>query len=328
MSLPAVADEIKPFCTLDFDVDGRALADDVVRIDPAIWLPQATASVEQAIERRKDLDWAVVSLHSPNGDPSRTDPGLPGEDYAPTPVLEAMPSIQRLLASMPCEVMAARLLRLLPGASEAAHVDRWFGFDYGKVRLHVPIVTSAGALMWILDEPVHWTTNALWYADFAQTHAISNDGSITRVHLVVDCPLSDGLLSLFPPSHRPREVMISRRPISPAPVPALEAGRWHFTVDKAALDWSESRAPRRESINIELTVGANDEGPTLRLPSGVTARLRGIGDGLFRMGRMPEECLLALGHESVTIIRRQGSVSTEFPCTFLSRQSPPDGHRH
>ncbi|MBM0275415.1 aspartyl/asparaginyl beta-hydroxylase domain-containing protein [Micromonospora tarensis] len=309
-----VLNTVDAWCALDFPVDRSALLDDFATIQSLIWQAQSTASVDQRIRPRATLDWAVVPLRAPNGDPDRTDPGLPGEEYGPTPLLGRLPGLSRLLASMPCETAAVRLMRLIPNAQVKPHVDSFFGLQYGKVRLHVPLITSRTALMVFGEHEVHWTPDRLWYGDFSRTHTVRNGGPDDRVHLVLDCLLSPELLALFPPAQRTGPIMINRSRLTPQPEPPLPPGEYPLTVARRALDWTRSDAPELDRP-VAVTLLVEPEGMALRMPSGVLARLHAVGDGCYRVGRMPEETTVRVRAGQVDIVRRVGNYSTVHPCS-------------
>ncbi|MFY1597068.1 aspartyl/asparaginyl beta-hydroxylase domain-containing protein [Micromonospora sp. WMMD737] len=310
-----VLNTAEAWCALDFPVDRLALLDDFATIQGLTWQAQATASVDQRIRPRATLDWAVVPLRAPNGDPDRTDPGLPGEEYGPTPLLERLPGLSRLLATIPCELAAARLMRLAPEAQVKPHVDSFFGLQYGKVRLHVPLITSHTALMVFGKDEIHWTPDHLWYGDFSRPHTVRNGGPDDRVHLVLDCLLSGELLALFPEEHRTGQIMINRSRLTPPPAPPLPPGEYPLMVARRALDWTRSDSPELDQpVAVTLLVGP--EGGALRMPSGVLAKLHAVGDGHYRVGRMPEETTVRLGAGQVDIVRRVGDCSTVHPCSW------------
>lgn len=293
---------LDPWCALDFDVDEIGLREEVERCE-ARWAPQATASVNQRVRSRGRGDWTVVPLLAPSGDARRTDPGLPGEEYARTVNLDAMPRLSALISALPCEKMCARLLKLSPSASIKQHVDAFFGFSYGKVRLHVPLVTTPTALMVFGERSVHWSPGRLWYGDFSTPHTVLNNGTADRIHLVVDCVLSADLLDRFPDSHL-LPAMISRTALDPPPAPPIARGDWVLTVPGRAFDWSGSSDAALD-VPVRLNLTVRDE-VLLTMPSGVAARLRAVDVGCYRLGRMPEETLVCLDASGAHVRRRAG----------------------
>ncbi|MBC6446014.1 aspartyl/asparaginyl beta-hydroxylase domain-containing protein [Actinokineospora xionganensis] len=306
---------------MDFPVDHDALKADIEVIDAMVWDPQATAGVDQIITRRDDVDHAVISLISPNADIERTDPGRPGEEYGRTRVLDQLPTIAALIDALPCDKMSVRLMRLTPGGQVALHVDSFFGFDYGKVRLHVPLTTTSTSRMVFGDDTIHWPPGNLWYGDFSTMHTITNDGPGDRVHIVADLLLSDELVALFPESHRPLDPMISRRPLEQAPPPPLAAGTWPAEVSGRALDWTrKDDAALDAPVAVEFVV--DDDGTfAMRFPSGVLATLWPVADGAYRVGRMPEETMVVVEDGVISVVRRRGDVRRSFPCTLRAENA-------
>lgn len=295
------------WCSLDFGVDAEALRTELALVDGGTrWLPQARATPAQRIERRGTDDWAVVPLRAPQGSAARTDPGLPGEEYANTPILGTMPCFEDLLRRLPCEIMAARLMRLRPDTRVDVHIDRFFGFSYGKVRLHVPIVTSERTVMVFGDSNVHWQPGTLWYGDFSVLHTVRNDGHEDRIHLVLDCVLSNDLVALFRMAERPSHWLRSRTPLKMAsPLPGGLTRR--YSVSRCALDWTQSDdVALDEEVCFAVSTGP-DQCLTMRLPNGVDSVLRPVSEAEYRVGCMPEEITVRVAGETAAIIRRAGS---------------------
>jgi hypothetical protein len=311
---PLVA-ELPLWYPLDFEVDAEALLTELSGSTGATWLPQGRATPAQHLERRDSDDWAVLPLRAPQGSLARTDPGLSGEAYADTEVLGELPCFRDVLRRLPCEIMAARLMRLRPGAHVDMHIDRFFGFDYGKVRLHIPIVTSERAVMVFCDNEVHWNAGTLWYGDFSSLHTVRNDSREDRIHLVLDCVLSDGLIALFGNWPPPRWLR-SRTPITAAPPTPVGLAR-RYSVAQRALDWTQSEDKALdEAIPFEIMI-TPDQRLVMRLPSGVDAVLHPVGEAEYRVGCMPEEISVRFDGDSATVVRRAGSSTRTWQATFL-----------
>lgn len=318
-SITAAIGGMPLWCPLDFEVNTDALAAELGWLGERLnWLPQAAATTAQRLEPRESDDWAVLPLRAPQGLANRTDPGLPGEEYAATGLLDSLPGFGEILRRMPCEIMAARLMRLRPGTHIDRHVDRFFGFDYGKVRLHVPVITSERTVMVFGDDEVHWHADALWYGDFSTPHTVRNDGRNDRIHLVLDCVLSQDLVALFRTWSQSLGWLRSRTPLAvAAPGPVGLARR--YSVARRALDWTQSTdAALDEAVLFEISILA-DNHLAMRLPTGVDAVLHPVGDTEYRVGRMPEEITVRFDGDSAAVIRRVG-------LSIHSYEATPVGH--
>jgi Aspartyl/Asparaginyl beta-hydroxylase len=173
---------------LPFRFDSAALADDVNRLADSDWTPHFNTSYYVG-------DWSGVSLRSVGGrsdqlypDPAATEP------YADTEVLTRCPALHVALSALECELTAARLLRLGPGARVREHRDYKLGFEDGEVRLHVPIISGPGADFVLAGELLEMATGECWYVNVNQPHSVSNSDKTTRVHLVVDCVVNDWMV--------------------------------------------------------------------------------------------------------------------------------------
>ena len=143
-------------------------------------------------------DWSVVPLRSIGGradhiypDPTKT------KSFADTPLLARCPSVQALLATLPCELQAVRFLRLKAGSVVKKHCDYNLGYEDGEVRLHIPVVTNP-AVEFIMDgKRVVMNPGEVWYHNFNLPHSVVNKGDTDRIHLVIDCFLNDWLRELI-----------------------------------------------------------------------------------------------------------------------------------
>ena len=140
--------------------------------------------------------WSCVPLRSPGGDAGHIMP-IDGTPYAATPQLARCGYLPDVLASFACEINSARLLALAPGALIQAHRDAGTSLADGLVRIHIPIHTSPQVLFSIDGETVHFMAGHAWYMDASCLHAVHNQGTAPRIHLVLDCVTNGWLEALF-----------------------------------------------------------------------------------------------------------------------------------
>jgi hypothetical protein len=143
-----------------------------------------------------DHGWSCVPLRSAGGQAGHIMP-IDGVAYADTPQLAHCPCLREVLASFACEINAARLLALAPGALIRAHRDAGTSLADGLIRIHIPIHTSPQVLFSIDGESVHFTAGHAWYMDASCLHAVHNEGATPRIHLVLDCITNAWLEALF-----------------------------------------------------------------------------------------------------------------------------------
>lgn len=140
--------------------------------------------------------WSCLPLRSAGGDARHIMP-IDGAAYAGTPQLARCGYLREVLASFACAVNSARLLALAPGALIHAHRDAGTALADGLVRIHIPIRTSPQVLFTIDGETVHFTAGHAWYMDASRLHAVHNQGTAPRIHLVLDCVANAWLEALF-----------------------------------------------------------------------------------------------------------------------------------
>ncbi|TNC78987.1 aspartyl/asparaginyl beta-hydroxylase domain-containing protein [Janthinobacterium lividum] len=140
--------------------------------------------------------WSCVPLRSPGGAAGDIMP-VDGAAYAGTPQLGRCPCLHEVLASFACEIRAARLMALAPGAIIRAHRDAGTSLADGLIRIHIPIHTTPQVLFSIDGENVHFAAGHAWYMDASCLHAVHNRGTAPRIHLVLDCVTNAWLETLF-----------------------------------------------------------------------------------------------------------------------------------
>lgn len=191
-STPAEAVRLLPV------LDADRLVADLMTARDHLWDEQSSYE-NGRVSRWAEQDWRCLSVRSPGGDKTRTDPGGPGSaEFADTEWLDHMPYVREVLRSIPGPLYAARFMDLGPGVVGYRHSDPKFAPDWGMARLHIPVITHEEASL-DLDGGIHrWQPGEFWFGDFSRKHQIQNLGPEHRVHLVVDVLVTPELAQLFP----------------------------------------------------------------------------------------------------------------------------------
>lgn len=143
-------------------------------------------------------EWTGIALHSMGGKDS-VFPSSPGMDrYQQTENLLKTPYFKKILDDLKCPKEVVRILFLPPGGHIKDHFDFHTSFQFGLLRLHIPILTDPGVAFIIDGQRMKWKAGELWYGDFSRVHSVKNDSQIVRVHIVIDVQINEYLLSLFP----------------------------------------------------------------------------------------------------------------------------------
>lgn len=139
--------------------------------------------------------WSSIALRSVSG--SETDiRAHPEGIYINTPLLAKCPYFQLILGQFHCPQESVRLLALAPGSIINEHRDSQTSYEYGFLRLHIPIETGHQVTFRVDGEVLPMAVGECWYANFDLLHSVRNDGVTERVHLILDCrrnPWSDEL---------------------------------------------------------------------------------------------------------------------------------------
>lgn len=128
----------------------------------------------------------ALPLIAVDGDPDNDDTS--GE-YAPTPLLDALPATRRLLDSFPIPLGRTRFMRLAAHHDVPEHTDAAAYWTWHQ-RIHVPIVTDEAVTMTSDGETQHLPVGEAWTFDNRNPHSVVNPTDADRVHLVIDTPAS------------------------------------------------------------------------------------------------------------------------------------------
>lgn len=175
-------------------------------------------------------EWTGIALYSMGGKQSAFPSAAGTDQYRETAELQKTPYFKEILDELKCPKEVVRILFLPPGGHIKDHFDFHTSFQFGLLRLHIPIITHPDVAFVIDGERVCWNAGELWYGDFSKVHSVKNDSPLVRVHMVIDVQINDFVLSLFPPDfiERRRAEGIS---ITTDPVPASETELRRFTCD-------------------------------------------------------------------------------------------------
>lgn len=170
--------------------DAAAMAAEAAALPDDAWTPHFNT-------QQYEGDWSGVALRAPVGGhtPLYPDPAAGG--FADTDVLARCPATAAALATLRCPVTSARFLRLGAGSRITEHRDHKLSAGDGEARLHVPLATGPGVTFLLDGAPVDMAPGECWYLDLTRRHAVTNDGDVPRVHLVVDCVVDGWLAGLL-----------------------------------------------------------------------------------------------------------------------------------
>lgn len=186
-----MAQKRKPTCLeLPFRFDVGRLRDDLHTALARSW-------GEHHKRIHYESGWSGLALRSISGDvidlkASRV------HEFRDTEVLAACAYFREVVETFECPVKSVRLLRLAAGTRVRMHVDDGLGYDFGMVRIHIPIVTNPDVRFVLAGTRLKLEEGAAWYVDTSYPHSVANDGDADRVHLVLDCIVDDWLKAQFP----------------------------------------------------------------------------------------------------------------------------------
>lgn len=193
-AIPALSALPDRLC-LPLAFDPARLLADIAEIADADW-------IAHFVPGNYEGGWSVIPLRCTAGagklhpilmiqsDPVAT-------EFESTPWLERAPYLTQVLAAFQCPLLAVRLMRLEPASRIKPHRDLDLDAARGTARLHVPITTNPDVDFRLNQQRVDMAPGSTWYLRLADEHAITNAGTATRVHLVIDCAVDEWLTDLL-----------------------------------------------------------------------------------------------------------------------------------
>ena len=174
-----------------------ALAFDPARLQADLAAVEAMTWTDHFVRQNYDGRWDVLPLRHQAG---ATHPIM--QAYTPpdatrfvnAAVLARTPYFRDVMAAFHCPLKAVRLMRLTPGSRIKEHSDHDLAADWGQARLHIPITTNPDVTFFLNGIPVTMAPGEAWYLRLSDPHAVTNDGTTDRVHLVIDCEANGWLI--------------------------------------------------------------------------------------------------------------------------------------
>ncbi|MBK8786796.1 MAG: aspartyl/asparaginyl beta-hydroxylase domain-containing protein [Chitinophagaceae bacterium] len=183
--------QIIKYLKLPFLFDAGLLQQEVNALSASQWLPHYQV-------KHYEGTWTAIPLRSIGG---KADDVIisPADNpqYLDTIFLESCPYLQKVLQTFQCPLQAVRLLKLNAGSSIKEHRDAELNFESGEIRLHIPVLTDPGVEFILDKERLTLQEGECWYMNFNLPHAINNNSSVNRVHLVIDALVNDWVKEIF-----------------------------------------------------------------------------------------------------------------------------------
>ncbi len=175
---------------LPFHFDAGRLAEDASRLRGLTAAPQPGPY--------HNGEWTGVAINSAGGVQTAA-PGFPSlQEYRFTAEADEAPYLKEILESLPFILQVVRVLWLPPGGVIESHFDFDTNFQFGLIRLHIPLQTNPDVEFLIGGQRFEMRVGEVWYGDFSQPHQVTNKGSQARLHAVLDVEVDDQLLALIP----------------------------------------------------------------------------------------------------------------------------------
>ncbi|MFF9868126.1 aspartyl/asparaginyl beta-hydroxylase domain-containing protein [Streptomyces sp. NPDC013953] len=238
----------------------------------------------------------MLPLHSPGGDPDRTDPGGPGlVGFAATRWLDRLPTLAGVLQALPAPLRSARLVALPPGVSYTGLQAPKNGPPWGLCRLHLPLMGGPGARTVFIEDNHHWEPGVLWFSAAWRQHALVNDKDEELVHVVIDLHHSAQLATLFPQDLHSRlrsPAALEHRPVVPFGATGPERYVCRFPLPESFANWEQPGhfLPRNAVRGVVSAEMAPLDGTLQLLMDGRPfCALDHLGLGEFRMRGWSEE---------------------------------------
>lgn len=137
-------------------------------------------------KRDYEGSWTSIALRSASGLESDIYTVSARSVWIDTPILSQCPYFQDIMNELAFEKETVRLLALAPGSRIREHTDQGLGYRFNCFRLHIPITTDEKVAFVVDGSQLNMQPGECWYADFSLPHSVTHDGTVPRIHLVID----------------------------------------------------------------------------------------------------------------------------------------------
>jgi hypothetical protein len=175
---------------IDLDLDADRLVEDFALVEASDW------KTREFQDRRKFRGvYADASLVAAAGE---VDSGraVAMADYRPTALFKRCAYFQEVVSKFKGRLRHVRLSSMNPRSRLATHIDKYGKYSDDPVRFHIPIVTNEGSILTVAGETIHPQVGECWYFDTHVLHSAANRGATDRVHLIIDCEVSEEINTL------------------------------------------------------------------------------------------------------------------------------------
>lgn len=168
----------------------------------------------------KKKSWSALALRGYSNDPLMIEKPIEMNDrwhenhegqtfeLQNTPLMDHFPELRDTIASYrDVKFHRIRLMKLTPGGGELTrHTDQVDPESYntigGLIRLHLPIVTNPNVdfTVWSVrgeEKIVNMKVGEIWMLDTRKPHRVINNGTIDRIHLVIDVQVNKTIYDII-----------------------------------------------------------------------------------------------------------------------------------
>ena len=209
----------QPFVKLPFQFDADQLHHEVEALPSDAWRGHPTGHVGNT----------AVIMVSRFGD--HTDDTIGGR-HEPTTWLGSDSYLAQTIAAFGVPVGRTRLMRIAAGGVATPHFDL-HNYWFDRVRIHVPVITTADVSFECGDAAVHMAAGESWVFDTFRRHNVLNPGGADRVHLVIDTVGTPALWSMIDKGGAPVAVAYEAGRV---PVILTERTNLPAVIDPGQLD--------------------------------------------------------------------------------------------
>ncbi len=183
------------YIKLPFQFDRQKLKQDLDRINTTDW-------IEHFVKQNYSGSWQAIGLRvqesSLNMHPVMSIYSNPTEgNWVDSPYLKQALYFQQVLSTFKCPLMSVRLMCLTAGSEIKQHTDHLMSYEDGYIRLHIPIQTSEQVIFFLEKQEITMQEGECWYLNFNKPHAVTNEGKVDRVHMVIDAKVNNWVTDVF-----------------------------------------------------------------------------------------------------------------------------------
>lgn len=169
----------------------------MLKIEHSLYKTSYHFDADKILNELEGQDWTDHNLFTAQGNSALILVSTKGEvnhefnpPMLPTDALNKMPYTSSIWDTLGIPKLRSRFMKIKAGGFMPEHYDThpWWR---DKVRIHIPVKTNEKVVFRCGEAIANMKAGECWVIDNADLHEVINPSDEDRIHLVLDCPITE-----------------------------------------------------------------------------------------------------------------------------------------